>query len=642
MAKVLIGNFKGPKGDKGDKGDVGTAATIQVGTTQTVQPEENAEVTNSGTTSAAVLNFKIPRGEDGMTDLTAEYKDASEYTCQPTVNAPVVVKQVDGKTEQVVTTGAQLFDVKSYPFSDGYWIDYNLGYVSSNENYKCTNFIPFSGYDGLTINLNPVPSGSNQGMAFYSSNTQESYLSGGKGSAITVPEGTQYMRFTVDANVSDNDVMLNKGSTPLPWEPYTGGSPAPSPDYPQVIKGVGGIAGGSDFSTAVETQGRNLFDASKIATTTNSGVTVTNNGDGSFSVSGQSSESVVVVSYTTQHNDTKNILKAGTLKLGTDKNTNPYFFFQVHNEDKSILKELHNSPSNAITSIEITESDLLDDTLKIWSGFYFSFNVLNPVTPGTIFPMVYQSGDSTYQPYHHTAITIPLTSPLFNGDKICYVKPGESYVNAEGETVTADRVLYGCYRENASVVFDGSEDEVWFKSPLRDDLFGINITDKVISYDESVGYIKCDKLMHINNNLSVSLMPDNSIKADVPASANTQTYVVISEAGNDISTFKTWLSTNPLTIVYRLAQPYFEPFSDQSIFYDLRTDDTLTYIYSNDPIEPNITVDVAKNDTGGILLESYATAQKNALAEADNASRLAEVEQQLLTLNTTVSTMGGQ
>lgn len=35
-----------------------------------------------------------------------------------------------------------------------------------------------------------------------------------------------------------NDViypMLNKGSTALPFEPYTGGKPSPSPDYPQEI-----------------------------------------------------------------------------------------------------------------------------------------------------------------------------------------------------------------------------------------------------------------------------------------------------------------------------------------------------------------------------------------------------------------------
>jgi hypothetical protein len=56
---------QGPKGDKGDKGDAGTAATIAVGSTTTTNPGTNATVTNSGTTSAAVLNFGIPRGATG-------------------------------------------------------------------------------------------------------------------------------------------------------------------------------------------------------------------------------------------------------------------------------------------------------------------------------------------------------------------------------------------------------------------------------------------------------------------------------------------------------------------------------------------------------------------------------------------------
>ena len=34
-------------------------------------------------------------------------------------------------------------------------------------------------------------------------------------------------------------LMLNGGSTPKPWEPYTGGKPSPSPDYPQEIKSAG-------------------------------------------------------------------------------------------------------------------------------------------------------------------------------------------------------------------------------------------------------------------------------------------------------------------------------------------------------------------------------------------------------------------
>ena len=35
------------------------------------------------------------------------------------------------------------------------------------------------------------------------------------------------------------DIMLNEGSTALPYEPYTGGQPSPNPDYPQPITSAG-------------------------------------------------------------------------------------------------------------------------------------------------------------------------------------------------------------------------------------------------------------------------------------------------------------------------------------------------------------------------------------------------------------------
>lgn len=40
-------------------------------------------------------------------------------------------------------------------------------------------------------------------------------------------------------NFTINHLMLNAGETPLPWEPYTGGKPSPSPDYPQEIQSAG-------------------------------------------------------------------------------------------------------------------------------------------------------------------------------------------------------------------------------------------------------------------------------------------------------------------------------------------------------------------------------------------------------------------
>ena len=59
---VSQGNVQGVKGDDGAPGQ---AATVSVGRVTTGEPGTPAAVSNSGTTSAAVLDFTIPRGEDG-------------------------------------------------------------------------------------------------------------------------------------------------------------------------------------------------------------------------------------------------------------------------------------------------------------------------------------------------------------------------------------------------------------------------------------------------------------------------------------------------------------------------------------------------------------------------------------------------
>jgi hypothetical protein len=53
------------KGAQGDQGDAGTAATIAAGSTTTLDPGDPATVTNSGTSSAAVFDFGIPKGDKG-------------------------------------------------------------------------------------------------------------------------------------------------------------------------------------------------------------------------------------------------------------------------------------------------------------------------------------------------------------------------------------------------------------------------------------------------------------------------------------------------------------------------------------------------------------------------------------------------
>ena len=56
---------RGPAGDTGPAGPAGSSATIAVGTVTTLPAGSNATVTNSGTSSSAVLDFGIPQGESG-------------------------------------------------------------------------------------------------------------------------------------------------------------------------------------------------------------------------------------------------------------------------------------------------------------------------------------------------------------------------------------------------------------------------------------------------------------------------------------------------------------------------------------------------------------------------------------------------
>lgn len=72
--------LQGPRGEQGATGAAGTAATIKVGTVTTGAAGTAATVTNSGTASAAVLDFTIPQGAKG---------DKGEQGTGSTVNVEV-------------------------------------------------------------------------------------------------------------------------------------------------------------------------------------------------------------------------------------------------------------------------------------------------------------------------------------------------------------------------------------------------------------------------------------------------------------------------------------------------------------------------------------------------------------------------
>jgi len=68
---AAVFNFTIPRGDTGPAGTSGTSATVTAGTTTTGAAGTSASVVNSGTTSNAIFDFTIPRGDTGAAGTAA-------------------------------------------------------------------------------------------------------------------------------------------------------------------------------------------------------------------------------------------------------------------------------------------------------------------------------------------------------------------------------------------------------------------------------------------------------------------------------------------------------------------------------------------------------------------------------------------
>lgn len=148
-------------------------------------------------------------------------------------------------------------------------------------------------------------------------------------------------------------------------------------------------------SEQASTNGYQLFDASKLPTKTQGGATVTNNGDGSFTISGSGDlTEVFLLNYVYSQEETQKLLKKGTLKINGLSDIKPYFSAGLVPLDGATFisdKKLNYET----TSIEITEEDLKNTRFRI--VFYGTSG--NAIKGGTIKPMLYQDGDGIWEPF---------------------------------------------------------------------------------------------------------------------------------------------------------------------------------------------------------------------------------------------------
>ena len=251
--------------------------------------------------------------------------------------APPEELHVFGETLQKKTTGAQLFD-KDTVTLDSYINDENGNVLPDSTKTICaSDYISVSGLSNISVS----GSSGNEWMAFY--DNDKVFVSGKNeyGEAIFVPENAGYARFTVKKE-SLGTFMVNEGTTAKPYEPYTGGKPSPSPEYPQEIVSAG----------SVMTTGAQLFDISRVATNDY----VVNNGDGSIDVVTGSDSTGVAAGGNNKLLDYCPGMEVGKVYTLTAKTT------------AQVVKQIYLRSSQSVwlfgTSKQVTEEDL--DSAVYW------------------------------------------------------------------------------------------------------------------------------------------------------------------------------------------------------------------------------------------------------------------------------------
>lgn len=374
--------------------------------------------------------------------------------------------------------------------------------ISYNKSGEGTNLVSVYGTDLSPDNL--ISSSYGTGMEFNTGKHTEIlvlfYCSGG----------------TEDVSIY-NDVMLNLGSTSLPYEPYTGGAPSPSPEYPQEIVSAGKYNEDTGkYEVEVKLTVKNIIDKEDLYVYENLIKNFQGKGfwiypidipDGTYTFSAENSP----------YNS------GGYLAIGT------------YTQDSVSAKGYIAHPSVATKTVTFELSG--NKCIILSASNQINDNVKNAI--GWI-QLEHGSVATEYEQYKEPqTVTVTSDRPLTKWDKL---------EKRNGQ--------WGWVYKSAEIVLDGSGDEVW-------ELCKESTTQLISFQIDLQGHMKgsqvslCDKYI---NKYGAWYMDKYGIYSDHkiteykyfrPPSAEVET----------VEQWTDWLAQNPLTVWYETAEETFVPLS---------------------------------------------------------------------------------
>lgn len=270
MANIDAGLVRGPQGPlgpKGEKGDPFTYADFTESQIAELQRPATEAATRADKATkdaqAAIAEVKATEAKlypAAENTLKGKAKDVFVHV-DDAFPSTLLGIEIEGATRQVTTTGKNLVDAYNQNNERGYLaVD---GSLKTDDKYHVSDYVSIEPSTTYFITMSSKTHTSAPSVCEYDSG--KAFVAGhnnlGRGAAFTTASNAAFVR--VSCKTDEPDVIqLEKGSIQTAYEPYSGGKPSPSPEYPQEIKVI--------ENPVVKVTGRNLFDGELDNATGNS------------------------------------------------------------------------------------------------------------------------------------------------------------------------------------------------------------------------------------------------------------------------------------------------------------------------------------------------------------------------------------
>lgn len=394
-----------------------------------------------------------------------ELEGAGMLVLPNSLDAPLERLELGGKTEQVQTSGKNLVNANVY--EQGYLTSVNAGdKVSLTQMQKSfTTNMEVSSMQGKNVSVS-VRTKEKTGKKYVFTDETDTIITGvfdtgsnnySEFKNITIPKNAKKLFFSVTYDVQENtELQVELGAKVTTYEPYTGGKPSPSPEYPQEIKSAGKWNEGTQkYEFDMKVTGKNLFDREKARDINNWTDSIVQPGYIDFSIYVGKGNSVNI-SYSEN-------LEAGLgfyAGIAQSVNNGPLYWLY-----RSLQQSLNKNNYKLIAECDYISVRVIKSNLQGFLEHIKTLQIENSNTP------------TSYEPYTEQSVQITLDEPLRG-------------IGEYKDTITKDGAVrkIAPYEVNLNDLRDGGY------SKTNTVMFSVKVQNKTVGYASSKPSILCNIL----------------------------------------------------------------------------------------------------------------------------------------------------